>query len=85
MPTSIVDNTDKEEEEKDEHSLYSDCKEVNADEIIRVTYSLNEEVIAIAVVDDGQVACDLCGLRFVSRDLNRHKAFHKKEQLKTMV
>ena len=33
------------------------------------------------VVDDGKVACDICGKRYKVNGLNTHKAVHKKNNI----
>jgi tRNA(Ile2) C34 agmatinyltransferase TiaS len=39
-----------------------------------------DEVLAVVVVDDGKVACDVCGKRYKASGLNTHKAVHKKNK-----
>ena len=40
-----------------------------------------EEVVVAVVVDDGKVACDICGKRYKVNGLNTHKAVHKKNNI----
>jgi len=37
------------------------------------------EVVVEVVVDDGKVACDICGKRYKVNGLNTHKAVHNKK------
>jgi len=79
--TSIDEDTDEEEDDEHHTEDEEDDEEESAiknDEILRVEEIIQEEV-AVAVVNDGKVACDVCGLRFTSRGLNRHKFVHIKK------
>ena len=38
----------------------------------------DDETVVAVVVDDGKVACDICGKRYKVNGLNTHKAEHKK-------
>ena len=56
-----------------------------SDEIMRVANAITEEVeveqdevLAVVVVDDGKVACDVLGKRYKESALKTHKAVHKK-------
>ncbi len=44
----------------------------------------DEEVVVEVVVDDGKVACDICGKRYKVNGLNTHKAVHKKNNIKVL-
>jgi hypothetical protein len=37
-----------------------------------------DEIVAVVVVDDGKVSCDVCGKRYKASGLKTHKAAHKK-------
>ena len=78
--TSIDKDTDEEDDEHHTEDEEDDEEEsaIKNDEILRVEEIIQEEV-AVAVVNDGKVACNVCGLRFTSRGLNRHKFVHKKK------
>ena len=41
----------------------------------------DEEVVVAVVVDDGKVACDICGKRYKVNGLNTHKAVHKNNNI----
>ncbi len=43
---------------------------------MRVANAIEKEVVVAGVVDDGKVACDICGKRHIVNGLN--KAVHKK-------
>jgi len=46
---------------------------------LSVANAIEEEVVvAVVVVDDGKVACDICGKTYKVNGLNTHKAVHKK-------
>ena len=76
--TSIAEDTDEEDDEH--HTEDEEDDAIKNDEILRVEEILQEEVVAVAVVNDNKVACDVCGIRFTSRGLNRHKYVHNKNR-----
>jgi transposase-like protein len=41
----------------------------------------DEEVVVAVVVDEGKVACDICGKRYKVNGLNTHKAVDKKNNI----
>ena len=49
-------------------------------EILSVA-NAEEEIVVAVVVDDGKVACDICGKRYKVNGLNTHKAVHKKNNI----
>ena len=64
-----------------------DDEEIVTNEILSVANAIEEEVvqekevIVAVVVDDGKVACDICGKRYKVNGLNTHKAVHKKNNI----
>jgi len=61
-----------------------DDEEIVTNKILSVANAIEEEVVqdeevlVAVVVDDGKVACDICGKRYKVNGLNTHKAVHKK-------
>ena len=64
-----------------------DDEEIVTNEILSVANAIeeevvqDEEVVVAVVVDDGKVACDICGKRYKVNGLNTHKAVHKKNNI----
>ena len=64
---------EEEEEEYESHNTDGevDDEEIVTNEILSVANSIEEEVAVAAVVDDGKVACDICGKRSIHKKNNK--------------
>ena len=69
--TSVDEDTDDEESEEEHHTDgEEDDEEIVTNEILSVANAIEEEVVqdedvvVAVVVDDGKVACDICGQRY---------------------
>ncbi len=59
---------DEESEEEEEYEQHTDGEEddeeIVPNEILRVANAIEEKVVVAVVVDDGKVACDICGKKY---------------------
>jgi len=62
------DTDDEESEEEEEYEQHTDGEEddeeIVPNEILRVANAIEEKVVVAVVVDDGKVACDICGKKY---------------------
>jgi len=62
--SSVDEDTDDEESEEEYESHHTDSEEIFTNEILSVANAIEEEVVVAVVIDDGKVACDICGKRY---------------------